>query len=154
MSRWAALAALVLIAAACGGTGTSTSPSPSPAATKASSKPPPALSFKLNGINTTAKGTIALTAQNGSLTIELKITGLQTASVHASHIHVGNCTNKGGIIFALNQVVADGQGDADIRSTLKATYPPAHGTWYVVVHAGPDLQGSNATYLLCGNLFK
>ncbi len=34
-----------------------------------------------------------------------------------------------------------------------ATYPPASGTWYVVVHAGPDMQGTNATYLLCGNLF-
>jgi hypothetical protein len=33
------------------------------------------------------------------------------------------------------------------------TYPPTSGTWYAVVHAGPDMQGSNATYLLCGNLF-
>jgi len=23
----------------------------------------------------------------------------------------------------------------------------------VVVHAGPDMQGTNATYLLCGDLF-
>ncbi|HEX9476811.1 MAG TPA: hypothetical protein VGA41_09140, partial [Candidatus Dormibacteraeota bacterium] len=60
----------------------------------------------------------------------------------------------GNISLALNQVVADGQGDADTKTTISnATYPPTTGTWYVVVHAGPDMQGTNATYLLCGNLF-
>jgi hypothetical protein len=28
------------------------------------------------------------------------------------------------------------------------------GTWYVVVHAGPDMNGSNDRDLLCGNLFS
>jgi len=50
-------------------------------------------------------------------------------------------------------VVADGQGMADVRSRLDLTYPPSGTTWYVVVHAGPDMQGTNASYLLCGNLF-
>ncbi|HZK72399.1 MAG TPA: hypothetical protein VFD88_00150, partial [Clostridia bacterium] len=75
-------------------------------------------------------------------------------SLHVSHIHVGSCSARGAIKYALNQVVADGQGDADIRTTVKASYPPASGTWYVVVHAGPDMQGSNSNYLLCGNIFK
>jgi hypothetical protein len=88
------------------------------------------------------------------MTIELKITGLQANSSHVSHIHIGKCAARGGIKFALNQVVADGQGDADTKTTLKAAYPPASGTWYVVVHAGPDMQGTNSTYLLCGNIFK
>ncbi len=93
-------------------------------------------------------------AAPNTVTVELKITGLQANSSHVSHIHNGTCQSRGGIAFALNQVVADGQGDADIRSTLPLTYPPANSTWYVVVHAGPDMQGSNATYLLCGNLFS
>jgi hypothetical protein len=110
--------------------------------------------FTLSGVGTTAKGTILVTKGNATLTVELKITGLQAASVHVSHIHVGSCQARGTIKFALNTVVADGQGTSDTKTTVKATYPPATGTWYVVVHAGPDMQGSNSKYLLCGNIFK
>lgn len=127
----------------CGNLGTATSgPSPSPA-----------LQFALNGIKTNASGKIVVTANGSSTTIELVISGLNTDSSHVSHVHSGSCEQQGQIIFALNQVVADGTGAADARTTIQAHYPPATGHWYVVVHAGPDMQGSNAAYLLCGNLF-
>jgi hypothetical protein len=156
MKRLMAMFALATMATACGGSGgtASTSPSPSaPAATPSPTPSPAGLQFKLNGINTTASGTITLIAQPHSVSLELKITGLQANSVHVSHIHIGSCQQRGGISIALNQVVADGQGDADTISVRSADYPPTGVTWYVVVHAGPDMQGSNATYLLCGNLF-
>ncbi len=145
--------ALATMAWACGGSGGTGSASPSPSAAAATPSPTPTpspagLQFKLNGINTTASGTITLIAQPQSISLELKITGLQP-----KHIHVGSCQQRGSISIALNQVVADGQGDADTTSMRAATYPPAGTTWYVVVHAGPDMQGTNATYLLCGNLF-
>jgi len=154
-----ALTALVLVTAACGSTdtgssGTGSSPSPSVSSTPAASPTKPPLVFPLNGLGTTAKGTITVTTGPATLTVELKITGLQPKSSHINHIHVGTCTARGGIKFALNQVVADGQGDADIITTVKATYPPPTGKWYVVVHAGPDMNGTNSKYLLCGNLFK
>ncbi len=152
-----AFTAALLTVAACGGTGgpsSSTSPSPSPAiATPPPTPTPPALIFKLNGVNSSASGTIKVTTASGSVTLLLVITGLQPNSSHVSHIHVGSCEQKGAILFALNQVVADGQGDATVPTTIDAKYPPATSKWYVVVHAGPDMQGSNATYLLCGNLF-
>lgn len=150
-----ALVAMAAIASACGGSGgtASGSPSPSPVSSPSPSPSPAALNFKLNGINTTASGTIMLIAQAHSFSVELVITGLPANSSHVSHIHVGSCQQKGNISLALNQVVADGQGHADIKTTIPATYPPTTGTWYVVVHAGPDMQGSSATYLLCGNLF-
>ena len=153
-----AYAALALVAAACGeaGTGSTPSPSPSAAVTNTPSTPSPAaLTFKLNGIGTSASGTITVTTGAGTVTIELKITGLQAMSKHVSHIHIGSCSARGAIKYALNYVVADGQGDADTKSTVNAKYPPTSGKWYVVVHAGPDfLTPTNQRYLLCGNLFK
>ena len=147
-----ALATLALCAG-CGGSSTSSSPSPSP--TPSASPSQAALTFKLNGVKTTAGGTITVTSQPSMFTVELKITGLQPTSRHVSHIHVGSCANRGSIKYALNYVVADGQGDADTKTTLRAKYPPTSGKWYVVVHVGPDMATSaNATYLLCGNLFK
>lgn len=149
-------AAIAVCAVACGGGSSSSSPTPTPAASPTSSPSATAspLAFKLSpepGVKAT--GTISLSAAAQTTTLELVVTGLQANSVHVSHIHLGSCQSRGGIAFALNPVVADPQGDSDTRSTLNLTYPPPSGTWYVVVHAGPDMQGSNATYLLCGNLF-
>jgi hypothetical protein len=156
LSRLVALVALLILAPACGGTGSGSASSPSPSAAASASKTPtPGLTFKLNGIATTAKGTITVSSQSGSMTVELKVTGLLPTSRHVSHIHIGSCAARGKIIFALNPVIADGQGGADARTTLKAIYPPASGHWYVVVHVGPDMSTTaNSTYLLCGNIFK
>ncbi len=146
-----AVVVLAMAVSACGTSGEGTSSvSPSPSA----SPSPGTITFKLSGVNNaTTLGSIALSARPGSVSIELVISGLQANSVHVSHIHIGSCQQRGIIARALNPVVADAQGNADVRSTINATYPPTNETWYVVVHAGPDMQGSNATYLLCGNLF-
>lgn len=158
MSRWVALAAIVMTAAACGSAGTGSTPSPSPSpvvSTPATTPSPAALVFKLNGIPpATASGTITVTSTPTSLTVELRITGLQAASIHVSHIHGGSCTARGGILRGLNPVIADSQGGADTRTTVNLKYPPASGHLYVVVHVGPDMVGTNSKYLLCGNLFK
>ena len=132
MRCWVALAVILFTAAACGspGTGASTSPSPSVAVTTPASTPSAAaLAFKLNGVGvTSAKGTIALTTTSTSLTVELKIAGLQASSIHLSHIHIGSCAARGGIKFVLNPVIADDQGTADTRTTVQAVYPPESGT--------------------------
>jgi hypothetical protein len=153
------VALMVLAAAACGGEEAgNASPSPSESAQASPSQSPSpsakVFTFTLNpaDASVTSKGTITLTAGQKTVTIELKITGLQPASSHISHIHLGSCTGRGGIKFALNQVIADGQGNADTKTTLNETYPPAGVRWYAVVHAGPDMQGTNSKYLLCGNL--
>jgi hypothetical protein len=158
MTRWLALAAIVVTAAACGSTDSGSTPSPSPSTavtTPPATPSPAALVFKLNGVGgATAGGTITVTTTSTSLTVELKVTGLQASSVHVSHIHAGSCSARGGILRALNPVIADSQGGADTKTTVNLKYPPASGRLYVVVHVGPDMVGTNAKYLLCGNLFK
>jgi len=153
---------LVAVATACGEQAAgppSTSPGQSASASPGGSPTAGAkvFNFKLNPADSsvTSKGTITLTAGARTTTIELKITGLTSSSSHISHIHVGSCapTGRGSIAFALNQVIADGQGNADTKTTLNVKYPPTSGKWYVVVHAGPDMQGTNSKYLLCGQLF-
>ncbi len=153
-----AIALLMLVTAsavACVGSSPTAATTPTPAASPSPSPSPSptGLQFALGGIHTSASGKIIVTTTPTSTTIELIITGLAANSTHVSHVHSGSCQQPGGILYALNQVVADGTGAADARTTIQAKYPPATGHWYVVVHAGPDMQGSNATYLMCGNLF-
>jgi hypothetical protein len=154
--RWVALVAVVVSAVACGGSGAGSTPSPSPS--RAAVSPTPSggeTVFSLSGVNgSSAGGNIIVTTTPGTLTVELRIFGLKAGSSHVSHIHLGSCQQQAGVAFALNQVIADAQGNDDVKTTLNTTFPPSVGTLYVVVHAGPDLQGTNAAYLLCGNLFK
>ena len=148
---WIALIAISLFVAACGN-GTGAAPPALPSAQPSPS--PSSLSFKLNPEPTvTASGTVTVVPGGGSTKIEVRVTGLQPNSSHVSHVHAGSCQSRGGIARALMPVVANGQGEADAKSTITDTFPPTGGTWYVVVHAGPDMQGTNASYLLCGNLF-
>jgi len=151
-----AIALLMLVTAsavACGGASQAAATTPSPVASPSPSPSPTGLQFALGGIHTSASGKILVNTTPTSTTIELMITGLGSDTSHVSHVHSGSCQQPGGILYALNQVVADGTGAADTRTTIQAKYPPASGHWYVVVHAGPDMQGANATYLMCGNLF-
>ena len=131
------------------------SPSPSPSPVPSPSPSPTGFSYKIHGVgSSTASGTITVTpdAATGNLTIEVAVTGLQAASSHVSHMHLGSCEQPGPILFALSQVVADGQGNADAKTVVKRAYPPTNQQWYVVVHQGPDMQGANAAYLMCGDL--
>src|SRR5712691_11361062 len=127
-----AIVAVALGLGACGGhAATNPSPSPTPSATH--SPLPAGVTFNIlpePGVR--AAGTITVFAGATGTTIELKISGLQPDTSHVSHIHVGSClpTQRGSIKF-----------------------PPAGERWYVVVHAGPDMQGTSSKYLLCGNLF-
>jgi len=149
-----AIVAIALVLGACGGQA-ATNPSPSPAPSATQSPMPTGVTFNIlpePGVR--AAGTITVFVGATGTTIELKISGLPPDSSHVSHIHVGSCAQRGGIKFALNQVIADGQGQADTRTTLdNVKFPPTDERWYVVVHAGPDMQGSSSKYLLCGNLF-
>ena len=154
------LAAAAILTAACGNTTpaaliTSPSPSASSSAPASPSGPAtPAQTFPIKDVaGGQATGKILVTKGSGTFTVELQITGLQGGSSHVSHIHIGSCQKPGTIKFALNQVIADGTGAADTRTQVPGTFPPTGNKWYVVVHVGPDMQGSNASYLLCGNLF-
>ena len=161
-----ALAIFGLLVTACGGSSSTASVSPnpsrvaspspvaSPTPTPSPTPTHPGFTYPINPYQarTTATGTIHVTNDAGKLTIEIKITGLQGGSSHVSHVHAGTCGAPGGIIFALQQVTADGQGNADAVTMVQQSFPPSGTTWYAVVHQGADMQGTNANYLMCGNL--
>lgn len=88
--------------------------------------------------------------QDQVLTVILHLHGLEPGSIHAAHIHVGTCSMKGGILYPLNQVVADASGNATVMTTLDQITGgiPATG-WAIRVHRGPTAQTSP---LLCGTV--
>lgn len=176
MSKLFTFALLALAISACSGSGPSSAPVASPCGVAVSPilTPTPmssGLAFKLTGINTTASGTVTVRTPDpppiglgGSVFIDLTVSGLKPCSSHIAHVYKGTCEQRGvPLPQSLDQLVADRQGSAQVMTTLRQQYlgwiraqtsAPGDGTWYVVVHAGPDMNRSNATDLLCGNLFS
>jgi len=89
-----------------------------------------------------------------SLTVSLNLASLTPHSTHPAHIHLGNCSMMGNILYPLNNVVADGNGRY-IGTTIIANVTngiPASG-WYVNVHHGPGLATPDQMApIACGNI--
>ena len=80
----------------------------------------------------------------------LRLSGLQPGSNHAAHIHTGNCSSMGKILYPFKNVVANASGNGTSVTTIKNVTGgiPAMG-WNIIVHSGPTAQASD---LLCGNV--
>src|SRR5579859_938390 len=97
---------------------------------------------------------VVWSAQKKTLVVALKLTGLTPNSRHPAHIHKGDCTSNGPILFPLNDVVADKNGNALTITTIpnEPTSIPATG-WYINVHHGPTLATpAEMTPIFCGNI--
>ena len=132
----------ILLVAACGG-GTTNSASTSST-----------VNFTMNAQNeSNAIGTGRVVTGDNSFTITVRLTGMVPMSSHISHIHAGGCGGPGGIVYALQQVIADASGAATATTIIPAKYlVPASG-WYVNVHTGPDFtEPDYAPSTSCGNL--
>lgn len=138
--RASALAALCLLAAACGGT-TATAAAPS-------------LPFNMAAQNASrVSGTGHVQTELGSFTVTIKLTGLEPLSSHASHVHIGSCANQGGIAYALLQVIADSHGDVTATTRVAEDYSLPRTGWYVNVHLGPNVdQPEDLPSVSCGDL--
>ena len=75
-----------------------------------------------------------------TLTVWLSMTGFAPNSTHPAHIHAGSCTKAGGVLYPLQDVVADAHGSATVTSIINNVMQgiPATG-WYINVHNGPGL---------------
>lgn len=135
----------LFVLAACGGETTTATPA---------SPTPPKISFAMTAQNASGVvGTGQVVKGTGSFTVTIKLTGITASSSHISHVHKGSCAKPGGIVYALQQVIADSSGAATVTSTVSVDYSvPADG-WYVNVHHGPDLSApANGPSITCGDL--
>jgi hypothetical protein len=103
-------------------------------------------------------GTADLTwnPQNTKLTVTIKLSGLQAQTSHPAHIHSGDCSTDGTIVYTLNNVVADAAGNGTSTTTINNVTDgiPATG-WHINVHSGPTLQTpAEALAITCGKVIN
>ena len=88
--------------------------------------------------------------QTQTLTVTVHLNGLQPGMSYANHIHAGDCSTEGKMLYPFNNVITDAAGNGTATTTLNNMTGgiPASG-WDIVVHNGPT---DKAARLLCGNI--
>jgi hypothetical protein len=108
-----------------------------------------------NAANQDTSGSAKLTLKQNTLIVVVTVHGLVPGSEHAAHIHAGSCQFQipGNIVYPLNNVVADGSGDATETTVIPYVASiPAHG-WYINVHLSTDLSTQTGfDPIVCGNV--
>jgi hypothetical protein len=100
------------------------------------------------------KADLTWDSQTTTLTVAIKLSGLQAQTSHPAHIHSGDCSIDGPIVYPLNNVVADAAGNGTSSTTINNVTGgiPATG-WHINVHSGPTLQTpAEALVISCGNV--
>jgi Cu/Zn superoxide dismutase len=102
-------------------------------------------------------GTSDLTwnAATQTLTVKMSLNGLAPNSSHIAHIHKGDCSSNGDIIYPLTAITADSKGVGTSETTIPNVQAgiPQSG-WYINAHNGgtgltPDLQKMQ---IACANI--
>jgi hypothetical protein len=93
---------------------------------------------------------------NGStLTVVVTLQGLEPSSRHPVYVRVGSCENQkpGNIVFPLNNVVANDEGDAISTTVISHVHTIPTNRWYISVHNTQDLSNQTGFDLIsCGNV--
>jgi len=105
--------------------------------------------------NQAVSGSSILTLNNETLTVIVTVSGLVPGSVHPEHIHAGSCQSQspGTIVYPLNNLVADTNGDATSTTVIKDVETIPQNAWYVNVHRSTDLTTQTGfDPIACGNV--
>ena len=105
--------------------------------------------------NSGVNGSIALNFIGpGMMEVQVKLSGLAPNSVHPAHIHAGTCEAGGPILYPLNNLTADAEGN--VNNTTIINGPPwlaiQNRGWFVNVHQGPTMSDGGATPIACGDV--
>jgi CHRD domain-containing protein len=105
--------------------------------------------------NQAVSGSSILTLKNETLTVIVTVSGLVPGSVHPEHIHAGSCQSQspGTIVYPLNNLVADTNGDATSTTVINDVETIPQNAWYVNVHRSTDLTTQTGfDPIACGNV--
>jgi hypothetical protein len=100
-------------------------------------------------------GSATLTENNGSLTVNYNVSGLQPNTAHAAAIHLGNCTWRSYVLYDLPQLNADGNGNASNSITINNAQPlptTSAQSWYIAVDYNSTLNRDSFLTVSCGDV--
>lgn len=110
------------------------------------------------GPDESAQGTVQLNITGNKMVVVLSLKGLTPKSSHIAHIHSGSCAAQGDIVYPLQLVTADAQGNATSSTTVNITNMQqlTSSQMYVNVHEAGTMDGMNTQQgfdpIACGDI--
>jgi hypothetical protein len=103
--------------------------------------------------NQHAWGSTSMWISGNSLVVRVQVGGLAPSTAHAAHIHTGSCANQGGVLYMLNNVVANKSGYANVTTVIKGVHSIPRSGWYVNVHRSTNISTQTGfDPIACGNI--
>jgi hypothetical protein len=105
--------------------------------------------------NGNVTGNATLTENNGALTVNYNVSGLEPNTAHAAAIHLGNCTWRSYVLYDLPQLNADANGNASSSITINGAQPlptTSDQSWYIAVDYNPTLNRDSFLTVSCGDV--
>jgi hypothetical protein len=102
-------------------------------------------------------GGAELSLNNKALTVIFSLGGLTPNSKYAAQIHSGTCEAQGPVVFPLNDINVDKNGDSPSKTTIQPvpTSSLSKLPWYITVYEVLPNRGSNSQIdsdpIACGN---
>jgi hypothetical protein len=98
-----------------------------------------------------------LSLHDDELVVKISVSGLIPHTAHMAHIHAGSCQAQGPVVYPLQPVVADGDGNATSTTIIKDVNKHAlDGQFYVNIHEAGTMKGmstqSGFNPIVCGNI--
>jgi CHRD domain len=100
----------------------------------------------------TGSATVTYNAATNMTTVKVTVKGLEPGSLHPEHIHAGNCSSNGAVLWPLNTIKANAMNTGTATTTFKGS--AMNKADHINVHLGPGLALTQFTVLACGQLHK
>jgi uncharacterized protein (TIGR03118 family) len=88
------------------------------------------------------------------LEVQVKLSGLAPNSVHPAQIHAGTCEAGGPVVYPLNNLTADAEGNVTNTTIINGSPWLAiqRRGWSISVHQGPTMSDAGAAPIACGDV--
>jgi hypothetical protein len=101
-------------------------------------------------------GSAQIQMESNKVIVTIKVSGLAPNTTHMAHIHAGTCQLQGQVVYPLQPVVADAQGNATSTTVINNPQNFTGSRLYINIHEAATMNGlttqTGFNPIACGNI--
>jgi hypothetical protein len=101
-------------------------------------------------------GSAQIQMESNKVIVTIKVSGLAPNTTHMAHIHAGTCQAQGAVVYPLQAVVADAQGNATSTTVINNPQNFTGSRLYINIHEAATMNGlttqTGFNPIACGNI--
>jgi hypothetical protein len=101
-------------------------------------------------------GSAQIQVENNQVIVKITVSGLAPKTTHMAHIHAGTCQTQGAVVYPLQPVVADANGNATSTTVINNAKNFTTSQLYINIHEAATMNGlttqTGFNPIACGNI--